>query len=335
MKRNETANAIILNCRCNYTHFVTVYSNVILTCQFYREFKAYKNLSYPFVLEGNLNKKGNKFMLRRPDLGMNIYYELIESIITDYYSRFKYFIYKTVPESFQYFHQIEVRHINENECTILSSLIYDNKIFFPEKDIQDVVQLQKSLYNTIALSMRKYTVLKLSTAYTVINSDIELIWNIIRNMKMIHKYVHLLGDKINYNGEILKKNIIMKLSNIKGRKDYISIAKVNKCKMIKNDSTKECVIELLFQKEKEKEKEKIPPFSEAKIILRIYELDGRCSMYILYFFSNVQDYNIVENSTKIKNQELIKFKNMVENYKANNSNNNLKKEDENLLNVKK
>ena len=335
MKRNETTNTLLLNIRCNYTHFVAVSSNVILTCHFYREYKYYKNLSYPLIVEGNLNEKGNKFMLRRPDLGINIYYKLIESTITDYYSRFKYLIYKTVPESFQYFHQIEVRHINEDECTILSSLIYDNKIIFPEKDIQAVVQLQKNLYNTISLSMRKYAFLKLSIIYTVINSNIELIWNIIRNMKMIHKYAHLIGDKINYKGEILKKDIIMKLVNIKGKINYTSIAKVNKCKMIKNNSIKECVIELLFQKEKEKTKGKIPPFSETKINLRIYELDGRCSMYIIYFFFNIQDYNIMENFSKIKNKELIKFKNMVENYKENNTNNYLEEGNENSLEIKK
>ena len=321
MKKAETSNTILLKCRCNYTHFVIASTNIILTCHFYREFKVYKNLSYPFIIEGNLKEKGNKFMLRRPDIGMNIYYELIESIITDYYSKFKYHIYKTIPESITYYHQIEVIYINEDECTILSSLIYDNQIVFPKKDIQTVVRIQKNLYNSIALSMRNFTILKLSTVYTTINSKIELIWNIIRNMKMIHRYVHLFGDKINYNGEIIKKDIIIKLTNIKNKKNFVSIAKVNKCKMIKNDSIKECIIELLFQKKKEKEKTELPPFYVTKIILRIYELNYKCSVYILYFFVNIQDYIIMENFTKIKNKELFKFKNIVEHYKETNENN--------------
>ena len=317
MKNNEAANTILLNCRCNYTHFVIANYNIILTCHLYREFKAYKNLSYPFIIEGNLKEKGNKFMIRRPDIGINIFYELLESTITDYYSRFIYKIYKTIPESFQYIHQIEVRYINEDECTLLSSLIYDNKIFLSEREIQEVVQFQKHLYKTISISMRKFTVLKLATAYTVINSNIELIWNIIRNMKMIHKYVHLFGDKINYKGEIIKKNMIIELINTKGKTNYVSIAKINKCKMTKNPSTKECIIEFLLQKENEKKNKE--PFSETKIIFRIYELNGRCSLYILYFFANIQDYVVVEHFTKIKNKELIKFKNMVENYKENNN----------------
>lgn len=318
MKKDESVNCMLLNVRCNYTHFVIANYNIILTCHLYREFKVYKNLSYPFIIEGNLKEKGNKFMLKRPDLGVNLFYELIESTITDYYSRFKYKIYKTIPESFQYIHQVEVRYINEDECTILSSLIYDNKIFFSEKEIQDVVQFQKNLYKNISYSMRKFTVLKLATSYTVINSNIELIWNIVRNIKMIHKYVHLFGDKIIYNGKIIKKDMIIKLINNKGNTNYVSIAKVNKCKMIKNPSTKECIIEFLFQKEKEKKNQR--PFSETKIILRIYELNGRCSMYILYYFTNIQDYVVVEHFTKMKNKELIKFKNMIENYKENNNN---------------
>ena len=328
MKKNETANSLILNCRCNYTHFVIASYNIILTCHLYREFEVYKNLSYPFIIEGNLKEKGTKFMLKRPDLGVNLFYELIESTITDYYSRFKYKIYKTIPESFQYIHLIEIRYLNEDECTILSSLIYDNKIFSSEKDIQDVVQFQKNLYKTISLSMRKFTVLRLATAYTVINCNIELIWNIVRNMKMIHKYVKLLGDQINYEGEILKKDMIIQLINIKAKNNFVSIAKVNNCKKIKNRSTKECVIELLLKKDKDKEKQNQRPFSETKIILRIYELNGRCSMYILYFFENIQNYVLVEYFTKMKNKELIKFKNMIENY--NNNNNGIKSKENSI-----
>lgn len=331
MKKDESVNCMLLNVRCNYTHFVIANYNIILTCHLYREFKVYKNLSYPFIIEKNLKEKGNKFMLRLQDLGMNIFYELKESIITDYYSKFKYYIYKTIPESITYYQQVEVRYINEDECTILSTLIYNNNIIFPEKDIQAVVQLQKNLYNSIALSMRNYTVLKLATAYTTINSNIELIWNIIRNMKLVHKYVHLFGDEIKYNGELIKKDIIIKLINIKRKKSFISIAKVNKCKMIKNESFKECLIELLFQKKKSKEKKDLPPFSVSKIILRIYELNRKCSVYILYFFVNIQDFVIMENFTKMKNKELFKFKNIVEHYKETSEKNDSKQNENSII----
>ena len=83
------------------------------------------------------------------------------------------------------------------------------------------------------------------------------------------------------------------------------------------NTIKECVIELLFQKEKEKDKNNklLDPFSETKIIIRIYDYNGQCTMHILYFFFHAHDYMIIEKFTKKKNQELIKFKNMIENYK--------------------
>ena len=320
MKRNETANSLLLNCRCNYTHFVIATSNIILTCHFYREFKVYKHLSYPFIIEGTFKQKGNKFMIRRPDLNMNIFYELIETTITDYYSKFKYKVFKTIPESFEYIHQIEIRYIDEDKCTILSSLIYDNNIFFAEKEMQAVAHFQKKLYKNISLSLRKFTVLKLSTTYTYIKCNINLIWDIIRNMKMLHKYVNLIGKNVNYDGEIIKKDLIIKITDLKIKKKFISFAKVNKCKIIKNDNdfTKECIIELLFQNEKE-EKD-LAPFKETKIVIRIYELNGICSLYILYYFANIHEHSQMDNFTKTKNKELMKLKKMVENFKNNNNN---------------
>ena len=115
----------------------------------------------------------------------------------------------------------------------------------------------------------------------------------------------------------MKKDQIIQLINKKGKKEYNCIAKVNKCKMIKSDLTKECIIEFLFQRENKKNKENIDPFSQTKIIIRIYEFEGKCSIYILYFFLNALDKIEIENFTKIKNKELSKFKSMVEYYKKN------------------
>ena len=134
---------------------------------------------------------------------------------------------------------------------------------------------------------------------------------------MIHKYVKLFGEQIKYDGKILKQNMIIQLINNKGKNNFVSIAKVNVCKKMTNSSTKECIIELLLKKEKDKEKRNQRPFSETKIVLRIYELNGKCSLYILYFFENIYNYVVVEHFTKIKNKELLKFKNMVENYNNN------------------
>ena len=316
MKRNEAAQSLVLHYGCSYNHFIRGNYNAALSCHLYREYKDYKNLSYPFILKGDLKQKGTQFMLRRPDLGVLMFYETVEVLITDYFSRFKYQIYKTIPETFKYAHIVEVRYINEDQCDIRSSLVYDNKIFLSEKEFQDVIRFKLNVFKSIELSLRKFIIPKLSLVYTVINSKIELIWNILKNLKMIHKYCLLLDDQINYNGNVLKKDDIIELTKIRGYNKIKSIAKVNKIKMNRMNLTKDCIIELLFQKV---EKYKYP-FANTKIIFRIYEFEGKCSMYIIYFFLNNQTSPDLDNFTRKKNKELRIFKDIVENYNENNKN---------------
>ena len=313
MKKDEVSQTVSLHCRCNYTHFVIGYYNAILSCHFFRDNKTYKHLSYPFIIEGELRKKGLKFMLRRSDLNILLFYELKEITVTDYYSIIKYNIYKTIPKTMEYIHQIELRYINEDECHIISSFIYNNKIYFSEKDFQKIIRTLKETYRCIECSLREFTVLKLSTAYTVINSDIKLVWDIIRNMKMLHKYIHLLSDSIIYDGTIIKKDTIIQLINEKGKKTFKSIAKINKCKMIKSELTKESIIEILFQNNKSLMEPNF--FSEKQIVIRIYEFENKCTLYLLYFFYNTYDYLALESFTKAKNEELKKLKYIIENYR--------------------
>ncbi len=311
MKRNETAQSLLLHFKCNYNHFVIGHYNAAFSCNFYREFKEYKNLSYPFILKGDLKRKGTKFILRRPDLGVIMFYEIIDVIVTDYYSRFKYQIYKTIPETFKYTHLLEIRYINEDQCDIRSSLIYDNKIILSEKEFKDVIRFKINLFKSFEVSLRQFIVLKLALVYTFINSKIELIWNILKNMKMIHKYTHLLEEKINYNGKILQKGDFIMLINFKEKKE---IAKINRYKLSQMDLTKEGIIELLFQKVEDNNS----PFAKTKIIIRIYEFNGKCSMYLFFYFLNAQSLCTLEKFNKRKNRELNKFKDIVENYNVNN-----------------
>ena len=314
MKKNETMQPLSLIFKARYNDILLGIHNTILSCHLYRDYKMYKKLSYPYILGKDIKGKGIKFMLRRPDLSVYMFYELVDMVITDYYSKFKYHIYKTIPDTFEYIHQIEFTYINENECLLSSFLIYNNKIIFSDDEFKKIILFNKNLYKAVEYSLRRLSVLKMSTPYVVINCEIELIWKIIRNMKMIHKYTHLLTDKINYDGEILKKNTIIELINIKGKKKYKSFAKVNKCKMDKFELSKECIIELLFQKDKEI----VTQLSETKIVIRIYEYFGKSSMYIFFFFNKAQHYHIIGEFTKIKNNELNKFKEIVENYKESN-----------------
>ena len=309
MKKNETIQSL-------YYLSKTIYNESILGgypinfCYLFRNFKVYKDLSYPILLKGDLDRLKSKFIIRRPDLGVYMFYEFIESIITDYYAKFKFHIYKTIPKTFEFIHQLEYYYTNEDECLIYSTLIYHNEIIFTKNDLKKFYKFQTNVSKSIESCMMKSKLLKLSVAYTTININIELIWKIIRNMKMIHKYIDLLSDQVEYDGEILKKNKIIKLIKGKGKSHKVAIIK--ECKMAKYDSIKECVIELLFQKEKEKNNKE--PFLETKIVIRIYEYDGKNTMYLFHFFVNRYEYSEIQKFTKIRNKKLAKFKDIIEHF---------------------
>lgn len=313
MKKNETALTLFLNYHCKYSHLVKGCYSAFYSCCLYRTFKVYKNLSYPYILEGDLYSKGTKFMLRRPDIGVIMFYEIKDYLMTDYYSRFTYNIYKTIPETFNYIHLIEIRYINEDECEMRSSIIYNNNIFLSEEEFQKSIKFKMNLYKAIETSLRNFIILKVTAAYTNIKCNIELVFNILKNMKMIHKYTHLLADKINYDGNILKKDDIIELIYKKGKIKIKTFAKVNRLKLNKMALTKEGTIELLFQKIEENN-----PLAKTKIIIRINEFEGKCSMYILFHFLKAQNSYDLKIFSQKKDKELQIFKDIVENYIKNN-----------------
>jgi len=314
MKKNETSQPLILYNRCKFSHMILGTYNKVLSCQFQKETKLC--MTYPIIIEGNLRQKGVKFIIRRPDLDLDLFYELTELIITDYYGLFKYHIYKTNPEYFEYYYLIEVRYINEDECIFFTSFIYDNSIFLSEKEVQGLILLRKNFYSNIIISLRKFDILRISTADIVINCKIELIWKVIRNMKLIHKFSHLLGNNIEYEGDILKKDKTVIVYEIKNKITYKSFANVTKCLISKSNIIKNCTIELLFLNEQNN----LIPSSLNKIIIDIYEYNSKCSMYILYFFNSIQkNQKEFSNFNRCKKKELEKFKNIIENYNANHS----------------
>jgi len=314
MKKYETSQSLIMDSRCKFSHMILGASNPALFSQFQKENKLCT--TYPIIIEGSLGKIGSKFIIRRVDLDIILFYELTELIITDYYGFFKYHIYKTIPESIEYDFITEVRYINEDEFVLFTSFIYNNNIFLSDKEIQKEIYIRKQFYSNIIISLRKFEILKISIAQITINSKIELIWKVIRNMKMIHKYSHLLGDDIDYEGDILKKDKIITVYKIKNKIKYKSFANISKCFLSKSNLIKECTIELLFLNEKKS----FTSFSLNKIIMSIYEFNRKCSMYILYFFNSIQkNTREISNFSRCKKKELEKFKRIIENYNSNHS----------------
>ena len=135
-------------------------------------------------------------------------------------------------------------------------------------------------------------------------------------MKMIHKYSHLLGNDINYVGQILKKDKIITVYEIKNKIVCKSFATITKCLISKSNIIKNCTIELLFLNEQNN----LTSSSLNKIIINIYEYNSKCSVYVLYFFNNIQkNQKVFSNFNRYKKKELEKFKNIIENFNTNRS----------------
>ena len=317
MKKNESAQALMIHCRCNFSHAILGTYNMVYSCHFHREYC--KNLSYPIIIKGNSKEKGSKFIIKRPDLNLYIFYEIKDLIITDYYAYFRYHVYKTIPETYDYDYILEIRYINEDQCDFFLYYLFDHTIYLSEKELHEEMKFKKALYRNIERSLRSFELLKIATVYTTINCKIELLWDIIKNMKLIHKYARILGDVIKYNGEIIKKDSIIYFFDKKGKKYLESVAEVHKCFLNKSEISKESSIELIFPIEKNKNSYSL----KEKIMIFIYEYNGLCSIYILYYFYNMQNNKAnLLNFTRMKNRELNKFKNIIENYNANSNKNN-------------
>ena len=308
MNKNAAVQALIIHCRCNFFHMVIGTYNMVLSCHFHREYC--KNLSYPIIIKGNLREIGSKFIIKRPDLNFYIFYEITDVIITDYYAYFKFHVYKTIPETYEYDHILEVRYINEDQCDFFISFVYDHKIYLSEKEMFEEMKFRKNLYKNIERSLRNLEILKISTVFTTIKCNIELIVDILKNLKVIHKFSHFLADEINYDGQRIKKNVLINLFERVDNKIYKSVVKVHKCIMNKSEISKEYIIELFFEKNNSE-----LYFSKNRIMIIIYEYMGCCSIYLLYFFNKLQiNKEKIIRFTNDKNRELIKFKNIVENY---------------------
>ena len=129
-------------------------------------------------------------------------------------------------------------------------------------------------------------------------------------MKLVHKYAHLIGDEIDYKGDIINKNNIIKITGIlQGSKiKYLGI--VDRCLFRKSNSIKNCVIDISFKKPEKK----LLPSSLRKIIINIYEYDKKSSMYVVFIFNTIQNKKDFKAFSESKNRELSIFKNIIENF---------------------
>ena len=310
MKKNEISQPLIMDCKCNFSHMILGTYNLVLSCQFQKKYN--NQFSYPVIIRGNMKEKGSRFMLKIEDLDIYIFYEISDIIITDYYAFFKYHIYKTIPETFEYDHFVEMRYENEDEFTLFIGLLFQDK-YITQEDLLRAMKQRKEIYTNIENSLRQFKLLKIASIHQTMDCKIELIWDIIRNMKMIHKYNHLLADQVEYSGNIISKDKIIKLINKNDdncKVPFELIAKVKNCAIKKSKIGKEFNIEISVNKNTNT----IPYYPIKKIIITVYEYEKKCSMYILFIFKDILNKDIFSIFNKEKNIELMRFKNIIENY---------------------
>ena len=311
MKKNEISQPLIMDCKCHFSHMVLGTYNIALSCQFQKKYN--NKFSYPIVIRGNLKEKGSRFILKMDDLDLYLFYEISDIIITDYYAIFKYHVYKTIPETFEFDHFVEMRYENEDEFTLFIGNSVEDK-YMTKQDILSAIKRRKEIYINIENSLRQFKLLKIASIHQTINCKIELIWDIIRNMKMIHKYSHLLADQVEYNGNLLKKGKIIKLieTNNNNKTSLETLAKVKDFTKKKSKIEKEFNIQISVAKDNNN----ISSYPLKKIIITVYEYEGKCSVYFLFFFKDILSKDKFSLFNNEKNNELMKFKKIIENYKT-------------------
>ena len=311
MKKNEISQPLIMDCKCHFSHMVLGTYNIALSCQFQKKYN--NQFSYPIVIRGNLKEKGSRFILKMDDLDLYLFYEISDIIITDYYAIFKYHVYKTIPETFEFDHFVEMRYENEDEFTLFIGNSVEDK-HMTKQDILSAIKRRKEIYINIENSLRQFKLLKIASIHQTINCKIELIWDIIRNMKMIHKYSHLLADQVEYNGNLLKKGKIIKLieTNNNNKTSLETLAKVKYFTKKKSKIEKEFNIQISVAKDNNN----ISSYPLKKIIITVYEYEGKCSVYFLFFFKDILSKDKFSLFNNEKNNELMKFKKIIENYKT-------------------
>jgi hypothetical protein len=103
-------------------------------------------------------------------------------------------------------------------------------------------------------------------------------------------------------------NLIRKTNNNKSSLE--SVAKIKNLMMKKSKIEKEFNIQISVSKDKNF----ISTFHIKKIIITVYEYEEKCSIYILFFFKDILSKDKFSMINNEKNNELIKFKKIIENY---------------------
>ena len=302
MKKNEASQALFLQVKQDYNTHSKFFYDPIWYCLSQQKRKKHE-ISLPFIISGKMGSIGCKYMTSEHinNCKVKIFYELIELIRTDYFIHVKVHVYKTIPETFDYDYVIDLFYCGANKTNIFSTFIYDNDIHITDSEIHYELLRRKNAFINNEHFIKNMDHLKFSKNIININVSLNILWDILLNMKTVNKYSKFFRNEIKYENNLINKGLELELIN----KNLICKGKVIECYKRKGRAVIEISVEA-----------KNNSLSAIKIFVN--EFDRQCNILLFYYFEKEQNYNKIQINEKKNENELIKFKNIVEHFKNHN-----------------
>ena len=297
---NEFKQAVIIPIKQKHFQVSKAILDMIIYCHSVNKIKN-NFISFPFNVIGKVGEVGTKYIIKVLQTNMLVFYEYIEIITTDYFTHLKVHAYKTIPKTFEYYHVIDIFDSGNDKSLICSWFVYDNDIHIYDYIVHQEMLYREVLYKHFNNYIAHNEYMKYFYTGVDININLDLIWKILLNMKMIHKYAKILCHEIKYENSLIDTGIevdlIYKKKSIKGKiekltkfknKGHIKIYKIN-------ENTEEF-------------------FPLKKINIIIYEYENKVTMYIFFIFITAQNLSKLTFLKGFFQKELQKFKKITEHY---------------------
>ena len=262
-------------------------------------------VKYPFFIEGNPSEDEGATFIQIFDNYIKVYNKVKSKIETDYFIKINYQSYKTVPSSFEFEYIVTIIFTGIESCVLFSNFRYSKNISLPISSIYYEKEKRKKIFLYIQKKILENELDKIEMDEILINSPLKLVYDIFLNLKLVNKYIKFLGELIDYDGNIIKENTLIKIYLNENEKyiHYLN-AKVNKLINI----GEECLI--IITKDSDKYKNDI----QEKIIVVLYGEENNSMFYMINLFNKNLSENILNKLSNQKKNMLYKLKRIIENY---------------------
>lgn len=160
--------------------------------------------NYPIIInDHNAYEVGTEFSIHYEE-HITIYFRIIKILFTDYYTELKYYAFNTDPPSFTYTFTERIHNVSELSCMLFSYYCYDNDINIPPQVVQLEQKRRKKMMQNLERRITDQDHLKVNIEQIGIKCPIKIIWDIILNIKSLHKYIKLAVDDIQYEGSLVE-----------------------------------------------------------------------------------------------------------------------------------